>query len=302
MAEARARKGKRKQYGIKVFDKNKTKNLLDLQSSLINKTYTTSPYTTFTIYEPKKREIYRLPYFPDRIVHHAIMNKMEDIFVRTFTADTYSCIKTRGVHSMGRAIAHALKDAPNTQHFLQLDIKQFYPSINHDILKALLRRKIKDNNLLWLLDNIIDSASGVPIGNYLSQYLANFYITPFDHWIKERKLVFNYFRYSDDMLILASTKKYLQNLVIEIIEYFKTNLKLTVKPNYTIAPVRCQGIDIGGYVYYHTHIRLRKWIKQRFARAVSRHKGQCTLASYTGLAKHANCINLVNKILPNEAI
>src|SRR5690349_4794648 len=169
LADVIARKGKSKQHGIKIHDLNREANILQLHHSLLNKTYQTSKYTIFKVYEKKERDVYRLPYYPDRIVHHAIMNVMEPIFCSIFTADTYSCIKGKGIHAAARGVKCALKDVASTTYCLKLDIKKFYPSVDHAILKQLLRRKIKDQDLLWLLDEIIDSAAGLPIGNYLSQ-------------------------------------------------------------------------------------------------------------------------------------
>lgn len=100
-----------------------------------------------------------MPYFPDRITHHAVMNVLESIFLSTFTKDTYSCIKKRGIHGASNSVKNSLKDISGTKYCLKFDIKKFYPSINHDILKKLLRKKIKDRDLLWLLDEIIDSAN-----------------------------------------------------------------------------------------------------------------------------------------------
>lgn len=198
-ADSIARKGKLNQPGVIKHDKNREDNILKLHEMLKAKTYKTSEYTTFTIFEPKERLIFRLPYYPDRITHHAVMNIMEPIFVSTFTKDTYSCIKKRGIHSAANAVKIALRDESETKYCLKLDIKKFYPNVDHDILKLLLRKKIKDEDLLWLLDEIIDSTEGLPIGNYLSQYFANFYLTYFDHWIKEEKKVKYYFRYADDL-------------------------------------------------------------------------------------------------------
>jgi len=153
---------------------------------------------------------------------------------------------------------------------LKLDIKKFYPNVDHEILKQLLRRKIKDSDLLWLLDEIIDSADGLPIGNYLSQYFANFYLTYFDHWIKEKKQVRYYFRYADDLVFLSSNKSDLHQLLYEIKNYLSNRLKLTVKENYQLFPVQARGIDFIGYIFYHTHTLLRKRIKQNFARTIKK--------------------------------
>ena len=296
LADRNARKGKLKQHGVQVFDQNAEANLLSLSGMLKDKTYRTSAYTTFTIYEPKERLIFRLPYFPDRIAHHAIMNVIKPILLSTFTADTYSCIEGKGIHAAERAVKKALKDVSGTRYALKMDIKKFYPNVDHAILKLLIRRKFKDQDLLWLLDGIIDSADGLPIGNYLSQYLANFYLTYFDHWLKEEKKVKYYFRYADDIVILSDSKEHLHQLLSEIRIYLESNLKLTVKSNYQIFPVAARGIDFVGYVFFHTHTRLRKGIKQRFARAIAGKKDRASIASYLGWAKHADCKHLIKKL------
>lgn len=297
LADSIARKGKQNQPGVVKFDQHPTENILQLHKMLVEKTYKTSEYTTFPIYEPKERLIFRLPYYPDRIVHHAVMIPLESIFVSVFTADSYSCIKKRGIHAAARAVTAALKDISGTEYCLKLDIKKFFPNVDHGILKQLLRRKIKDQDLLWLLDEIIDSTYGLPIGNYLSQYFANFYLTYFDHWMKEDLHVKYYFRYADDMVILSDSKEYLHQILFEMSKYLQDNLKLTVKHNYQVFPVDARGIDFVGYVFRHTHIRLRKSIKQSFARMLARNKNPQSIASYAGWAKHCNSKNLLRKLL-----
>ncbi|WP_017258425.1 RNA-directed DNA polymerase [Pedobacter arcticus] len=297
LADEIARKGKADQYGVITHLKNQDANIFKLHNMLVDKTYKTSAYATFKVFEPKERVVYRLPYFPDRITHHAVMNVLEPIFMATFTNDTYSCIKGKGIHATVRAVKSALKDVESTKYCLKLDIKKFYPSVGHDILKSLLRKKIKDSNLLWLLDEMIDSADGLPIGNYLSQYFANFYLSYFDHWIKEQKAVKYYFRYADDLVILSSDKKHLHALLSEIKRYLSTNLKLEVKGNYQIFPVDARSIDFVGYRFYHTHTLLRKSIKQRFARMMANRRNKASTASYMGWAKHCDSKNLIKKLL-----
>lgn len=300
LADSIARKGKLKQPGVIEHDKNRQENILQLHEMLVKKTYKTSQYTTFTIYEPKERLIFRLPYFPDRITHHAVMNILEPMFVSTFTADTYSCIKGRGIHGAAYALRAALLDHTGTQYCLKLDIRKFYPNVDHDVLKQLLRKKIKDQDLLWLLDGIIDSADGLPIGNYLSQYFANFYLTYFDHWIKELKQVRYYFRYADDLVILSDNKPYLHQLLSDIRIYLQEILKLSVKDNYQVFPVEDRGIDFVGYVFYHTHTRLRKSIKQNFARMVAKNRNPGSIASYNGWAAHCDSKHLMKKLLHEQ--
>jgi retron-type reverse transcriptase len=300
LADSIARKGKLTQPGVIMHDRNRDNNIQQLHEMLKNKTYKTSDYTTFTIYEPKERLIFRLPYYPDRIVHHAVMNILEPIFIATFTADTYSCIKKRGIHAAARAVKKALRDSAGTQYCLKLDIKKFYPNVDHGVLKQLLRRKIKDSDLLWLLDGIIDSAEGLPIGNYLSQYLANFYLTYFDHWLKEELWVKYYFRYADDMVILSGNKEDLHVILAEIRNYLQENLKLKIKDNYQVFPIDSRGIDFVGYVFRHSHILLRKSIKQGFARMLDRNKNTQSIASYYGWALHCNSRNLLRKLLHEQ--
>lgn len=296
LADQIARRGKAKQAGVQEHDRQRGCNLLLLQEMLITGSYRTSAYKTFLVHDPKEREVSMLPFFPDRIAHHAIMNILEPVFMLVFTKDTYSCIKGQGIHAAARKLKRALANKAGTTYCLKLDITKFYPSVDHDILKLMLRWKFKDERLLDLLDEIIDSAPGVPIGNYLSQYFANFYLAYFDHWVKEDLCVKYYFRYADDIVILLDNKAELHRLRAAISEYLACKLKLEVKDNYQVFPVAERGIDFLGYVFYHTHTLLRKSIKQSFARAVAKGKGPQSLASYRGWAKHANTKNLLKKL------
>lgn len=142
LADKKARRNKSNRKDIKEFDQNKEESLKKLQQDLINGTYKTSEYNTFIIREPKERLIFRLPYYPDRIVHHAVMNIMEPIWVSIFIKDTYSCIKHRGIHEALHNVKEALKDVDNTTYCLKLDIRKFYPSIDHEVLKSIIRKKI----------------------------------------------------------------------------------------------------------------------------------------------------------------
>lgn len=302
LADKKARKGKGDQYGVQVHAKNWQANLLSLHHRMLTRTYRTSAYSTFKIYEPKEREVFRLPYYPDRIAHHAVMNHLEDIFTRCFTADTYSCIKGKGIHGAVKAVRNALRDELGTRYCLKMDIRKFYPSVSHRILKGLLRRKFKDEGLLWLLDEIIDSAPGLPIGNYLSQYFANFYLSGFDHWLKEVKKVRYYFRYADDLVFFAPDKESLHQLRVDIEEYMSTQLGLEVKKNYQVFPVAARGVDFVGYVFYHTHILMRKSIKKSFARMVARRRNNASIVSYYGWACHCNSNNLLKTLLSSEQV
>ena len=304
-ADRKARKNKGIRYGILKHDLHPEKDNAELLESLLNGTYKTSEYSTFKIYEPKERLIYRLPYYPDRIVHHAIMNIMEPIWKSIFIKQTYSSIKNRGIHACAKDVRFALDNFPKeTKYCLKLDIHKFYPSIDHEILKKIIRIKIKDNRLLKLLDDIIDSAPGVPIGNYLSQFFANLYLAYFDHWVKETLRCKFYFRYADDIVIMGNDKGLLNLTLLNINYYLTTKLKLELKPNYQIFPVDSRGIDFVGYKFYHSHTLLRKSIKVKINRLLDRYeKGYIALSklkiimqSYFGWLKYCNSKHFLQKI------
>lgn len=162
-----ARQGKTATYGVRVHDRNREANLEALHEALLTHAYRTSAYDIFTIHGPKERQIYRLPYYPDRIVHHAIMLVLEPVWVSVFTHNTFSCIKKRGIEGCARYVERLIKKYEGRPLYcLKIDIRKFYPSIRHEVLKDIIRRKIKDKELLWLLDEIIDSTDGLPIGRY----------------------------------------------------------------------------------------------------------------------------------------
>lgn len=299
LADKNASKGKRKQHGVILHRLNRKRNIAKLHQELTDKTYNTSRYTIFKIYKPKEREIFRLPY-SDRIVHHAILQVLGKMFVDTFTADTYSCIKGRGLHKAKHKLERVLKSKDAPKYCLKLDIKKFYPSIDHGILKSLLLKKIKDNDVLNLLFGIIDSAPGLPIGNYLSQHLANLFMCYFDHWIKEALKIKHYYRYCDDLVLLDDSKTRLHEILAKIKVYLRDNLKLEVNKSYQIFPIAKRGIDFLGYKMYPTHTLLRPSIKLNFARKLAKGASQQTIASYMGWIKWCNGINLANKLLNNE--
>lgn len=304
LADKNARKGKSKQIGVINFDKDKEGNLKELQNSLINREFKTSKYKIFKLQEGnrggggKERLIFQLPYYPDRILHHAVVNIIGDILTKSFTNDTYSCIKGRGIHKCLGNLTRALKDKNNTKYCLKLDIKKYYPSVNNEILKSLLRRKFKDKDLLNLLDEIIDSNLGLPIGNMLSQGFGNFYLTYFDHYLKEALKIENSFRYCDDIIILGKDKQELSIIKDKIVVYLNS-LKLELS-NWQIFPVKSRGIDYLGYVSYHDCIYLRKSIKRRFINMIKYNNNTKSIASYNGWLLACNSINLQTKYLKYE--
>lgn len=297
LAAKKACKGKSRQKGVIEFKKDSENYLWTLHYLLRNKTYRTSEYKHFQIKEDKVRDISSLPFFPDRLCHHALMNVLDPIIIPTFTNTTYNCIKGRGLHKASFALRKALKDESGTQFCLKIDVKKFYPSVNTEILKVLLRRKIKDKDLLWLLDEILDSHSGLPLGNYPSQNLANFYLSSFDHFLKESCQVKYLFRYCDDIVILANSKEYLHQLLTKIKTYLKEKLDLTVKSNHQVFPVNSRMIDFCGYPVNHRYVKLRPSIKKRMMRMLHKNRNPRSEAAYKGWLVYCNSKHLQKKIL-----
>jgi len=297
LAEKRARKGKLKQKGIIEFSKNRIKYLKEIQNLLIREEYKTSQYSIFTIFDKKERQIFVLPY-RDRIVQHAIAQQIFPILKKCLISQTYSCIPKKGIHE---CLQDTYKECRNYKYCLKIDIHKYYESINKSTLKVFLRKKFKDRKLLSLLDGIIDSnLKGIPIGNYLSQIFANFYLTYFDHWLKEAKKV-SVFRYMDDIVILHNSKEYLHELKNEIESYLYNILDLRLS-KWQIFPINSRGIDFVGYVIYPTYIKLRKQIKQNFKTMLHKYPNENSISSYKGWLIHGNCVNLWNKYINNENI
>jgi len=311
LAHKNARRGKAHYSEVKIVEADPEKYFNGIYRILKDKTFKNSEYKMFIkVDKGKKREIFKLPYFPDRIIHHCIMNILEPIWMKTLITDTYSSLKNRGIHKGVKRVKRALKDRENTQYCLKMDVKKFYPSIDHTVLKQIIRKKIKDKNLLWLLDQIIDSANGVPIGNYLSQYFANLYLSGLDHWLKEQKKCKYVFRYCDDICVLHSDKRHLSQLRKEISKYLTTKLNLTLKENWQVFPVNVRGIDFLGYRFFHDYTLLRKNTASRFKKRIKKIKKNYKILtpinilsgimSYWGWMKYANCYRLQNKYIDED--
>lgn len=296
-----ATKGKRHYEEVREIDKDPETYLQNLLEEVQSGRYRVSEYTIFQLYTGLKwREIYKLP-MKDRIVQHAIMNYCEPIFRESFIMDTYSSIKTRGIHLGLKRVKAALRDTEYL-YCLKLDIHKCYPSLDKEILKQKLNRKFNAKTLQWLFEIIIDSCEkGVPIGNYTSQYFNNFYFSDFDHWIKEVKRVKHYFRYCDDIVILGRTKEELHELLKEIKAQL-AELHVELKGNYQVFSIADRGIDFLGYITRRSHIAIRKHIKLNFIDKITSmdfnditDKDLNILGSYWGILSHADCRHLWQK-------
>lgn len=313
-AHKSARKGKTFYREVKMVDADPEKYLKEIQDSLLNKTFHTSEYVVFERVEGQKlRTIYKLPYYPDRIVQWAILRVIEPILIKNFTKDTYSAIPGRGTHLALTRLKQALKeDVQGTQYCLKLDMRKYYQSIPHDRLKSTYAKLFKDPNLLWIINELIDSTPGdvgVPIGNYISQYSGNLYLSPLDHWLKEEKGVKHYYRYMDDIVILHESKEYLHELYKEIEVFVNDRLNLTIKDNWQVFPTDVRGIDFLGYRVFRDFVLLRKSTAKnlkRKMRSISKKLAQsgrinysewCSFNSYKGWLKYCDSYRLYQKYM-----
>lgn len=346
LAFKNAKKGKGWYKEVKLIEERPGYYLAGLQWMLQNGKYRTSDYVTFKKVEGKKeREIYKLPFYPDRIMQWAVIQVIEPSLLDYFTEDTYSAIPNKGIHDAFKKLRKAVDEHPEELTYcLKIDCKKFYPSIDHEILKNLFRRKYKDPDLLRVIDEVTDSIStcpatpeniafyrsrgkpirivtneqsgeqfidgvGIPIGNYFSQYDGNFYLSGFDHWMKEVKGVKHYYRYMDDICVFSDSKEKLHQLLDEINQYLQNNLNLRMKQNYQIFPSFIRGVDFVGYRIFKNYTLLRKTTcvnmkRKMTALRVKVESGKemnysewCSVASYKGWVKHCNSHRLCEKYI-----
>lgn len=281
-------------------------NILKIHDELVSKKYRHGSYHAFKINDPKPRDIHKAN-VRDRIVHHAIYKVLCPYFDSKFIYDSYSCRNDKGTHkAINRFKDFARKVSRNdtrTAWILKCDIRKFFATINHDILKLILRQHIKDKNVMWLLKGVIDSFytkndgnSGLPLGNVTSQLLVNVYMNKLDQFIKRELKVQYYVRYADDFVILHENKSYLENLIPEISEYLEKELKLSFHPNKVFVKTLSSGIDFLGWVNFPHHRILRTKTRQRMFKKLKQKRAKETVFSYLGLLKHGNTHKLVKRI------
>ncbi len=325
LAHRKARLGKQRKYSVAKFTLNLESELFNLQQQLLNGSYQPGKYRLFTIYERKPRTIAAAP-FRDRVIHHALINIIEPLLDKRFIYDSYACRQQKGVH---KAIARYQNWARRYRYALKMDILQYFPSIDHILLKEKLRQCIKDTNVLLLFDKIIDSAppvnlpptwyagddlftpieryTGIPIGNLTSQFLANLYLDGFDHYIKEQLQIKAYLRYVDDFVVLDDSKERLHKTQ-ELIQKFLAAERLRLHPRKVHVVPTNNGVDILGYVIFPHKKLLRNDNGHRFNRKLRRY-GKLSVAgerywldfkpniqSWVGHAQHADTYGLRVKI------
>ncbi len=325
-----ARKNKRFRGEVLEFSNNVEENLIQIQNELIHKMYQVGRYREFHVYEPKKRLIMALP-FRDRVVQWAIYQVIEPLFDKQFIDDSFACRKGKGTQDAAKKLQYWMRKHERSHqrpYYLKLDISKYFYRIDHDVLLNILKNKIKDRDLLDLLEIIIRSEStkfgvplgdhhfeneriegiGMPIGNLTSQLFANLYLNELDQYAKHDMQLQHYIRYMDDVVVLHHDKDELHRILEEIELFLNYDLKLQINNKTAIRPIST-GIEFVGYRVWTTHQKLKKksvkkmkrrlkYIQKSYSRGeVGLDEARLTIMSYLGFMQHANCYRLKQKVM-----
>jgi len=268
----KAAKGKRGRQEVVAFSRDLETNLGQIRRQLLAHEPDIGHYRFFEVYDPKHREICAAS-FPERVLHHAVMNLCEPVLDRCAIFDSYACRKNKGNR---KAIAKAKNFAGKNAYYLQLDIHKYFDSIYHEILLSLLGKRFKDSELMDLFDMILSTfhktlGKGLPIGNLVSQHLANFYLSPLDRWVKEELRVRHYLRYMDDFLLFSSSRIQLKQNLSCIRKWLREHLQLELKNDIKLNRTRL-GFTFLGFRIFPGLIRLSNRSKRRFSRKLRRYE------------------------------
>ncbi len=325
LAFQKARKRKSKKIYVINFEKNLNKNLKVLQEDLINKTYYPSNLKKFIIRDPKTRTIHA-SIFRDRIVHHAIVNILSPIYEKIFIYDSFASRKNKGSHkaierfeyfikkvsSNGQLVKNAFNNNLIKGYVLKADFRKYFDSINHKVLIKILRRKVNDENLIWLIKRVLSNFEtqkeiGMPLGNYTSQFFANVYLNELDYYIKNILKAKYYIRYVDDFIIIHKNKKRLE-YYLKHINNFLPYLKIELHPEKTEIHSLKNGITFLGYrIFYHCRLlrkRNLRYFKKRLEKnicllnndEINNEQFESRINGWMGYAKFGNSFNLMEKL------
>lgn len=301
-AAYRAVRGKRSKSQIKRFCAAREENLEKLRKIIRDGKFTTSQYKLKKIFEPKERIIYILPLYPDHIVHHALVNILGPIWQKTFIYDSFACVPGRGLHAASRRTMDFVR---RNNYVLQCDIRKFYPSMDHDVMMKILRRKIGDKRILGILENIVRSGGNgknIPIGNLTSQWLGNVYMNELDHFVKETLRWPDYIRYCDDFCLFGNNKNDLRTAAKIIKKFLGEHLKLEFS-RISLRPVHL-GVPFIGLRHFRKFILMRPGayhkIRTRF-RAIKKHNdisdhARQQIAALTGWMRIASTYNFKSEV------
>ena len=292
---------KSKKADVIMFQSKLMDNLFELYEELKDKKYRHDSYQAFKINDPKPRDIHKAR-VRDRVIHHLLYNILYDFFDTTFIYDSYSCRKSKGTHkALVRFRSFVLKESHNmtkSYYVLKCDVRKFFASINHDILKNILRKRIANTDILILLENIVDSFSiGLPLGNLTSQLLVNIYMNEFDQFMKRDLKVKYYIRYADDFVIVSQDKKYLENMILVIADFLEKRLRLKLHPDKVFIKSIYSGVDFLGWIEFGNHRVVRTSTKKRMMRTLQKNNYQKeSISSYEGMLQHGNAYTIKKEI------
>jgi RNA-directed DNA polymerase len=298
-AAMKASLGKRNQKRVKRVLLNLPMAAGAIREMLLAKSYKPSPYIIKTVMDgtaQKKRTICKPRFCPDQIIHWALMLQLQPAIMRGMYEYNCGSVPGRGTSLGQKALRKWLDiDRRGTKYCLKMDVSKFYPSVDNETLKRMFRRVLKDKDCLWLIDTIIDSAEGLPIGNYTSQWFANFYLQGLDHFTKQELRVKYYIRYVDDLVLLGPNKKKLHANRREIDRYLQ-NIGLQIKDNWQVFRVDDRGIDFLGFRFFRDRtilrkrnaLRIRRRLKKIQKKACLSYKDACAVVSYWGWIKRSD--------------
>lgn len=315
------RRGKSHKDDVMEFERELETHIFALHRALKDKTYRHGSYTDFYITDPKRRHVHKASVI-DRVLHHAIVQVLTRIYEPTFIARSFSCRVGKGTH-MGVVAARQMirmvsKNNTHPCFVLKCDVRQFFATVDHEILLGLLRNQISDISVMWLLTEIINSFSsdsvahcGLPIGNLTSQLFANVYMNALDQYMKNELRVKHYARYTDDFIVVSDDRQYLEQIIPPIAAFLVQSLKLTLHPDKVSVVKLNQGIDFLGAVLFPHHVQLRQRTQSRIVKkfqqkiasynagAVTAIALEQTLQSYLGVLTHTHAyhcgVELQNK-------
>lgn len=278
-----ASKNKRNRADYWDFYLNLSSEIEALHEEITSGVYEPRPYRSFDVYEPKKRTI-KAPAFRDLVVQFAIYRAVYDVFNRSFIDQVFSCRKGKGIHHARDYAMDAIKRSKKNSYIVKFDVHKFFYSIDHDIMKSLLRRKIDDARMLKVMDMFVpdDEEVGIPIGNLLSQLYSIIYMNELDHYIKRVLKVKKYCRYVDDFVCFDVTKEEIPGLISSVEEFLNNRLKLTF--SFVHVQKSNTPFNFVGFIIGKNRTKLRRMSRRRFRKAVRK----CDVErarSYIGMAK-----------------
>ncbi|MFA4880357.1 MAG: reverse transcriptase/maturase family protein [Candidatus Doudnabacteria bacterium] len=314
--------GKWRKMDVRRFEWKLEKNIFQLQRELRRRSYKHGSYTSFYIRDPKQRHIHKAE-VRDRILHHAIFSVLNPIFEPTFIPHSFSCRIGKGTHkgvlALNNFVRKTSKNCSKACYILKCDVRKFFGTVDHGILMSILKKRIKDENAIWLIKEIINSFSseqsdilterGLPIGNLTSQLFANIYLNELDQFVKNKLRIKCYARYTDDFVIVEKKRKELENILFETDSFLREKLSLELHPQKIVIRKHSQGIDFLGYVvlphYWLLRTKTKKRIFKKLKMRVIQYKAggidkkslNQSLHSYLGVLSHADTYKLKEELV-----